>query len=104
MLQHQGACRELLDDGEVVGDEQVRTAKGVLEFGKELQRGGLGGDVEGTGRLVADDQLRLPSDRPCDGDALALASAELGRVAAGCVLRQADAAQQLGDALVDLLA
>ncbi|EMF57727.1 hypothetical protein SBD_0398 [Streptomyces bottropensis ATCC 25435] len=77
MLQGQGAGRELLDDGEVVGDEQTGAPEGVLEFGEEAQRGRLGGDVEGAGRLVADDEPRLAGDRPGDGDALAPAPAEL---------------------------
>ncbi|MFE7843066.1 hypothetical protein ACFU53_45505 [Streptomyces sp. NPDC057474] len=66
MLQDQGAGRELLDDGEVVRDEQVRAPERVLKLGQEVQRGRLGGDVEGAGRLVADDELGLAGDRTGD--------------------------------------
>jgi hypothetical protein len=39
--------------------------------------------VERRHRLVADDQLRAPGQRPGDADALALAAGELVRIALG---------------------
>ena len=58
-------------------------------------------DVEGGDRLVEDDQPRVGRQRAGDGDALALAPAELVRKERGDVGRHADEVQDLVDARRD---
>ena len=55
--------------------------------------------VERRHRLVADDQPRLDGERARDADPLPLAAGELVRIALGVLRRQADQAEQLGDAI-----
>jgi len=44
----------------------------LLELAKEFEYGGLHRNVEGTGRLVRDEDLRLDGDGACDPDPLTL--------------------------------
>jgi hypothetical protein len=62
---------------------------------KQVHHLRLHADVERAHRLVADHQLRLAGKGAGDGDALALAAAELVRPAARLLGPQADALQQL---------
>ena len=87
---------DLADDGEVVGDEQVGDAEVALQLDEQLEDLGLHGDVERRDRLVADDELGLDRQRAGDGDALALAAGQLGRLALQRRRRQGDAVEQLG--------
>ena len=73
-----------------------RSAWSSLEQVDDL---GLDGHVQGADGLVAHDQLRLHGERPGDADALALAAAELVRVALHEPRVEAHQRQQLGDAL-----
>ena len=62
----------------VVAREQQRRARLVALRGQEVQESLAGAFVEGGCRLVGDDQLRCPDERPRHGHALLLADAEVG--------------------------
>ena len=91
------AVRDLPDDREVVGDEEVGDPELALEVPEQVEDLGLDRDVERRDRLVADDQLRPQRDRPGDPDPLALAAGELVRVAVVVLRVQADPLHQLQD-------
>ena len=90
----------MLDDGEVVGDEEVGEAEAILQVGEEVDDLGLDGDVEGADGLVADDEVGFDGEGAGDADALALAAAELVRVAVAQRRVQARALQLRGDVVV----
>src|SRR5262245_52566724 len=54
----------------LVGDDEDRHRAAQLSDGRADCR--LGGRVEGSGRLIEDEELRLVDQRPGDGQALAL--------------------------------
>ena len=87
------------DDGQVVGDEQVRQAELLLEVLQQVHDAGLDRHVERRDRLVEDDHRRVEGEGTGDADALALAAGELVGEALGVVGRQADELEQLGDLL-----
>ena len=95
------AVRDLPDDREVVGHEQVGDAEVLLEVAQQVQDLGLDRDVERRDGLVADDELRPQRDRARDADALALAAGELVRVAVVVLRVEADALHQLVDRVLD---
>ena len=95
---------DVLDDREVVGDEQVGEPEFLLEVVEQVQDLALDRHVEGRHRLVADDEVRVDRQRPGDADALALAAAELVRVAVDVALVEAHLAEQLADERFALLA
>ena len=66
------AVRDVSDDIEIVGDEDVRQPEVVLQVLQQVEDLRLDGNVEGGDGLVADDQLRVDGERPRDADALAL--------------------------------
>src|SRR3954449_10243632 len=79
---HDGeAVGDLAHEVEVVGDEQVGGAVLAPELEQKLDDGGLHGDVERGGDLVADDEARAGGEGAGDGDTLLLAAGELVRVA-----------------------
>src|SRR5947207_11190199 len=94
---HQHLVGDLAHERQVVRDEQHRHPAPRLQAGDQLQDLPLHGDVEGGGRLVGDEQLRLAGDRHGDHHALLLASRKLERVGAepGLGLGEADLAEQL---------
>ena len=101
---HDGdAVADVLHDGEVVRDEQVRRPELLLQVGQEVQHLGLYGDVERGDGLVADDELRAQGERAGDADALALAARELVRVAIDVLRVQADDVQQAAHVVHALL-
>ncbi len=65
--------RDVLDDGEVVGDEQHRQAEAVLQVGQQVDDLRLDRDVERRHGLVGDDELGLHRQRPGDDRAAAAA-------------------------------
>src|SRR5262249_28430030 len=102
-VHHGYAGRDVLDDREVVGDEQVREAELGLQILEQVHDLRLDRDVEGGDRLVGDDQLGIHGQGPRDPDPLALAARELVRIAAQVIGQQADRLQELHDALFQLL-
>ncbi len=95
--------RDLADDREVVGDEDVGQVEVVLEVLQQVEDLRLNRDVERRHRLVADDQLRLQRDRAGDADPLPLAARELVRVAVVVLRVEADAGEQILDATLHVL-
>ena len=70
------------DDGQIVRDEQIGDAELTPQTGQEVDHLRLDRDVERAHWLIANDQIRVDSDRPGDPDPLALHTAELARVSA----------------------
>ena len=85
------AVGHALHDAEVVGDQQDRHAETVPETAEQSQDLRLHGHVEGRGRLVGDQQLRLVGQGHGDHDALALPPGELVGISVESPLRVAQA-------------
>ena len=96
------ACH-VAHNGEVVADEQIGQAEAILQVAHEIQDLRLHRHVEGRGRLVADNELRIRRERARNRDALALAAGEFMRVLLAVRRMEADQGQQLADAIRDLL-
>ena len=92
------AVGDVTDEAEVVGDEQQRQAKAILQFEEQVDDLGLHGDVERRDRFVGDDHGGLDRERAGDTDALALAAGEGVRVAGRGLGRQVDEFEQFSDA------
>ena len=74
------APRDFGHDAEIVRHQNGRRARRRLAPGQQRQHLRLHRDVEGRGRLVGDDQLRLAGHRHGDDGALAHAPGELVRI------------------------
>ncbi len=74
--------------------KRYEAALAGLELGQQVQDRRLDGDVEGRGRLVADDEVGPARERARDGDALALAAADLGGEGVQVALAQPHRLQQ----------
>lgn len=72
---------DVLDDGQVVGDEEIGQLKFFLQVHEEVDDLGLDGDVQGADGLVADDETGIEGQGACDADALSLSSREFVGVA-----------------------
>src|SRR6185503_7635607 len=97
-VHHGDAIADVLDDGQVVGDEQVREVHAALQVAQQVDDLRLDGDVEGRHRLVGDDEPRVHGQGAGDTDALSLAAGELVGIAARVAGRQSHQREQLGDA------
>lgn len=84
-------------------DEEVGHAQLLLQIGEQIDHLGLGGDVEGADRFVADEELGLQRKRACDGDALALPTRELVGLTLQHVRTQSDLGQEFHRALLSLV-
>ena len=80
---------------EVVADEEIGETAFLLQFVQEVEDLRLHRHVEGAGRLVEDDELRIERQGPGDGDPLPLTSGELVWEAVEMLPPEADALQQL---------
>ncbi len=69
------------DDGEIVGDQEEAHAVLLDEAAQQIEDAGLGGDVEGGGGLVGDQEPRAQGDGHGDDHALALAPRKFVRIA-----------------------
>ena len=94
-VHHRDSVGDVADDGEVVGDEEVRQVEVLLQLDEEVQHLRLDRDVERRHRLVGDDELRPEHEGAREADALPLAAAELMRVAAGRLGAEADALEHV---------
>src|SRR3954470_4890868 len=90
--------RDVSDDREVVRHEEVRETERLLELDEQVEHLRLDRDVERRHRFVGDDELRPQHERPRDADPLALAAAELVRVAPHRLRAESDAIERVGDA------
>ena len=89
-VHHHHLVAELRHHAEVVGDEEHRHAEVAREVAEQSQDLQLRGHVERGRRLVGDHELRPAGERAGDQEALALAAAELVRVALERGLRIGD--------------
>ena len=62
---------DVLHDGKIVGDEQIREFEFLLQVYQEVDDLRLDRDVESRNGFIADDETGIESERPRDGDALA---------------------------------
>ena len=68
-----------------MADEKIRQTVMLLEVPQQIDNLSLHRHVQGTGRLIEDDEAGLQDHRSGDGDTLALTTAELVRVAVDTV-------------------
>jgi len=72
--------RDVPDDGQIVRDKQIGDAELALQPSQEVDDLCLDRNVERAHWFIANDQIRVDSDRSGDPDPLALSTAELPRV------------------------
>ena len=96
-VHHEHVVGDFGDDAEVVRDEDDGHAAVVAQLAEDFEDLGLDGDVEGGGRFVGDEQLRVAGEGHRDHDALLLAAGHLVRVGIDALLGfgDADFAEQL---------
>ena len=56
-IHHADPVADVLDDGEVVGDDEIGQAEGVLQLLQQVDHLGLHRDIERRDRLIGHDQL-----------------------------------------------
>ena len=101
---HNGnAIGDVLYDGQVVGDKQIRGTELVLQFLEQVQNLGLNGNIQSGNRLVADNQLGLQRKSAGNADTLTLTAGELMRIAVDVLGVQSNDVEKLADALNALL-
>ena len=96
-VHHRDPVGDKADRGDVVRDEEIGEPALLLERDQPIQDLGLDRDVERTGGLVQDDQLRLDAERPREGEALPTAPRELVRVLVEAIGREPDGRKDRGD-------
>lgn len=84
-VHHPHPVTDVAHHRKVMGDEQIRQAKLLLQVHEQVDDLRLNGDVQGGDRLIADHQIRLQRQGTGDADALALAAGELGEKARPCI-------------------
>ena len=87
-VHHRDVVADVGDHAEVVADDDHRQAGVADQRPQQAEDLGLHGDVEGGGRLVGDQQLRLAGQRQRDADPLRHAAGQLVRVALQHPLRR----------------
>src|SRR2546428_10461852 len=103
-IHHPDPVGEVANHAQVVRDEDVRDAFGGLKFGQQVEDRGLDRNVQGRDRLVADDDVRRPGERPADGHPLPQPSGEFGRALLEVPWFEADLASELVHATASLRA
>ena len=97
-IQHDDVVGHLIGGGQIVRDVDDRDAELLVQLAQRAQDGRAQRRIDHRDRLVGDDQLRAQQQRARHHDALALAAAELMRIAAEDLLGpQADRAQRVLD-------
>ena len=76
-VHHADPVADVAHHGEVVRHHEVGQAELVLEVLEQVDHLRLDRDVEGTHRLVGDDQVGVDREGARDADALSLAAREL---------------------------
>ena len=94
-VHHGDAIGDDLDQREVVGDEEVGEIALLLQVAHEVEHLRPHRHVERGDRLVGHDEVGLEGERAGDGDALELATRELGGVALDHVAAHADPLEEL---------
>ena len=99
LVHHQHPVTEGLYQRKVVADEQKRQVLLPFQILQQLHNLLLYRYIQGTGRLIADQEFRLDRQSPGNGRPLALAAADLMGVAPGKLGGQAALFQQRSNAL-----
>ena len=81
MLDHHQLMAQCPDHRQVMADEQVSEVVFLLQITQQLDHLALHRAVQRRGRLIQQNQRRLEHQRPGDGNALALPTRKLMRVA-----------------------
>ena len=81
---------DVLHHGEIVRDEKISQSEFLLQILQQIDDLRLHRNIERTDRLVADDELRIHRERPGNPHPLALAAAELMRIAVEMIFREPD--------------
>ena len=97
------AVADVFDDIEAVGDEEIGQAEFFFEVIEQIEHLRLDRNVQCRDGLVADDELRLHSQGAGNADTLPLAAGKFVRIAVAVVIGQADAVEQIVDAVFDLI-
>src|SRR5689334_21019256 len=98
-VHHGHAVGDVFNHREVVRDEKVSQVELLLQVAEQVKNLRLYGHVERRHGFVTDDEARVEREGARQAYALALAAAELMRVAARVVRTEADQREQFGDAL-----
>ena len=61
---------KMIDDGQVVGDEDIGQAHLPLQLAQQVQNLRLNGNIQRGNRLIADDKLRIHGQRSGNADTL----------------------------------
>src|SRR5215469_13989140 len=80
-IHHRHAIADVLDDGKVVGNENISQTELLLQVFQQIDDLRLNGDIERRYRFVTNDQLGRNRQGASNSDALALAAGELMWVA-----------------------
>ena len=96
-IHHPDAGRHEAHHREIVGDQEIGEAEPVLQITHQVEDLRLDRDVEGRGRLVADDEIGVGGDRARNRDPLALAAGEFVRKLAPVGRMEADEFEQFAD-------
>ena len=94
--------RDVPHQPQIVRNEQVGQLQLLLQIHQQVDDLRLDRDVERRHRLVGDDERRVERERARQPDALALAAAELVRVAIEVRRIEADQVEQIRDAIAAL--
>ncbi len=97
-IHHGDAVADVLDDGQIVGDEEIGQPLLLLQPHHQVDHLRLDRHIQRRDRLVGDDEPRVERERAGDADALPLATGEFVRIAAHLRRAQAHLVEQRGDA------
>ncbi len=84
-VQHADTVGDVLDHGQVMGNEEVGRAGLLLNVLHQVHHLGLNGHVQCRNTLIRDDQLRVHDERPGNAHTLTLTAGELMGIT-GCML------------------
>jgi hypothetical protein len=94
------AVGDVLDHGEIVGDEEIGQVELALQINQQIENLALDGNVERRDGLVTNDQFRVQRDRPRDTNSLSLPAGKFEREATDRSLGQPDNIQEFTNAFL----
>ena len=101
-VHHPDPVCDVVHDGEIVRDEEVREPHAPLQIAHQVQYLRLHRDVQRRSRLVAHQEARLGGERARDRDALPLSPGELVRIFATVRSGKAHLREKRGNICLDL--
>ena len=99
-IHHADPCRDVFDYRNGMRNEKIRQAELLLEIAQQIDDLRLDRNIQCGNRLVCDDQFGFQGEGPRYPDALALATAELVRIAAEDAWIESDSLQKIGYPIV----